>query len=145
MNRAVEVRTPSDGFAATFPKGDGFYPDKLKFTAQLTARAVSFQLSTTYPGIGVAARLSDEFCPKAAILPPLIIDRLPDTKNPFCGDSFPPAPGKPATTITHYALRIPHCSLPRHWCRHATDKLKFISYSTPRRLCAAKPNICRCF
>ncbi|MDD6526725.1 MAG: hypothetical protein PUF31_02790 [Oscillospiraceae bacterium] len=32
MNRAVEVRTPSDGFAATFPKGDGFYPDKLKFT-----------------------------------------------------------------------------------------------------------------
>ena len=46
MNRAVEVRTPSDGFAATFPKGDGFYPDKLKFIAQLTARALSFQLST---------------------------------------------------------------------------------------------------
>ena len=54
MNRAVEVRTPSDGFAATFPKGDGFYPDKLKFTAQLTARALNFQLSTAYPGIGVA-------------------------------------------------------------------------------------------
>ncbi|MDD6527910.1 MAG: hypothetical protein PUF31_08955 [Oscillospiraceae bacterium] len=30
----MEVRTPSDGFAATFPKGDGFYPDKLKFVAQ---------------------------------------------------------------------------------------------------------------
>ena len=29
----MEVRTPSDGFAATFPKGDGFYPDKLKFVA----------------------------------------------------------------------------------------------------------------
>ena len=48
MNRAVEVRTPSDGFAATFPKGDGFYPDKLKFVAQFTARAVSFQLGTMY-------------------------------------------------------------------------------------------------
>ena len=42
MNRAVEVRTPSDGFAATFPKGDGFYPDKLKFIDQPTARALSF-------------------------------------------------------------------------------------------------------
>ena len=30
----MEVRTPSDGFAATFPKGDGFYPDKLKFVAE---------------------------------------------------------------------------------------------------------------
>ena len=52
----MEVRTPSDGFAATFPKGDGFYPAKLKFIAQLTARAVSFQLSTAYPGIGGAMR-----------------------------------------------------------------------------------------
>ena len=50
----MEVRTPSDGFAATFPKGDGFYPGKLKFTTQPTARAHSFQLSTAYPGIGVA-------------------------------------------------------------------------------------------
>ena len=56
MNRAVEVRTPSDGFAATFPKGDGFYPDKLKFVAQPMARAVNFQLGTAYPGIGVATR-----------------------------------------------------------------------------------------
>ena len=56
MNRAVEVRTPSDGFAATFPKGDGFYPDKLKFIAQLTARALRFQLRTVTPGIGVALR-----------------------------------------------------------------------------------------
>ena len=40
MNRAVEVRTPSDGFAATFPKGDGFYPDKLKFITQLPVWAV---------------------------------------------------------------------------------------------------------
>ena len=56
MNRAVEVRTPSDGFAATFPKGDGFYPDKLKFVAQFTARALSFQLRTVTPGIGVALR-----------------------------------------------------------------------------------------
>ena len=54
MNRAVEVRTPSDGFAATFPKGDGFYPGKLKFTTQLTARALSFQLITVTPGIGLA-------------------------------------------------------------------------------------------
>ena len=54
MNRAVEVRTPSDGFAATFPKGDGFYPDKLKFVAQFTARALSFQLITVTPGIGLA-------------------------------------------------------------------------------------------
>ena len=52
----MEVRTPSDGFAATFPKGDGFYPDKLKFTAQLTARAVCFQSNTMHPGIGVAMR-----------------------------------------------------------------------------------------
>ena len=52
----MEVRTPSDGFAATFPKGDGFYPDKLKFTDLLTARALSFQLSTMNPGIGVATR-----------------------------------------------------------------------------------------
>ena len=56
MNRAVEVRTPSDGFAATFPKGDGFYPDKLKFIAQLTARAVRRKHSTNYTGIGVATR-----------------------------------------------------------------------------------------
>ena len=56
MNRAVEVRTPSDGFAATFPKGDGFYPEKLKFIAQLTARALNYQLSTVHPGIGVAMR-----------------------------------------------------------------------------------------
>ena len=56
MNRAVEVRTPSDGFAATFPKGDGFYPDKLKFIAQLTSRALSLQLSTVTSGIGVALR-----------------------------------------------------------------------------------------
>ena len=60
MNRAVEVRTPSDGFAATFPKGDGFYPDKLKFVAQFTARDVSFQLGTMYPGIGVATRPSHQ-------------------------------------------------------------------------------------
>ena len=46
MNRAVKVRTPSDGFAATFPKGDGFYPEKLKFTAHLAARALDFQFST---------------------------------------------------------------------------------------------------
>ena len=52
----MEVRTPSDGFAATFPKGDGFYSDKLKFIAQLTARAVRFQLSNALPGIGVAMR-----------------------------------------------------------------------------------------
>ena len=52
----MEVRTPSDGFAATFPKGDGFYPDKLKFIAQLMARALCFQLSTMTPGIGVAMR-----------------------------------------------------------------------------------------
>ena len=58
MNRAVEVRTPSDGFAATFPKGDGFYPDKLKFVAQLTARALNYQLSTVRLGIGVATRPS---------------------------------------------------------------------------------------
>ena len=38
----MEVRTPSDGFAATFPKGDGFYPDKLKFTAQFAARDSAF-------------------------------------------------------------------------------------------------------
>ena len=49
MNRAVEVRTPSDGFAATFPKGDGFYPDKLKFVDQFTARALNYQLSTVHP------------------------------------------------------------------------------------------------
>ena len=42
----MEVRTPSDGFAATFPKGDGFYPAKLKFIAQFTARAVRFQSCT---------------------------------------------------------------------------------------------------
>ena len=58
----MEVRTPSDGFAATFPKGDGFYPDKLKFTDLLTARALSFQLSTAYPGIGVATRPQTEIC-----------------------------------------------------------------------------------
>ena len=52
----MEVRTPSDGFAATFPKGDGFCPGKLKFIAQFTARAVDFQLSTAHPGIGVATR-----------------------------------------------------------------------------------------
>ena len=46
MNRAVEVRTPSDGF----------YPEKLKFIAQLTARALNYQLSTVHPGIGVATR-----------------------------------------------------------------------------------------
>ena len=34
----MEVRTPSDGFAATFPKGDGFYPDKLKFIYILYVR-----------------------------------------------------------------------------------------------------------
>ena len=56
MNRAVEVRTPSDGFAATFPKGDGFYLDKLKFIAQFTARAVSFQSGTKHPGIDVVTR-----------------------------------------------------------------------------------------
>ena len=56
MNRAVEVRTPSDGFAATFPKGDGFYPEKLKIIAQLTARALNYQLSTVHTGIGVAMR-----------------------------------------------------------------------------------------
>ena len=52
----MEVRTPSDGFAATFPKGNGFYPDKLKFIAQLTARVLNYQLSTVHPGIGVAMR-----------------------------------------------------------------------------------------
>ena len=52
----MEVRTPSDGFAATFPKGDGFYPDKLKFVAQPMARALNYQLSTVRPGIGVAMR-----------------------------------------------------------------------------------------
>ena len=51
MNRAVEVRTPSDGFAATFPKGDGFYPDKLKFVAQLMARALSFQSGAVPPAL----------------------------------------------------------------------------------------------
>ncbi|MDD6526588.1 MAG: hypothetical protein PUF31_02040 [Oscillospiraceae bacterium] len=56
MNRAVKVRTPSDGFAATFPKGDGFYPDKLKFVDQPTVWALSFQLRTVKPGIGVALR-----------------------------------------------------------------------------------------
>ena len=57
----MEVRTPSDGFAATFPKGDGFYPAKLKFIAQFTARAVRFQSCTAYPGIGVATRLNQNF------------------------------------------------------------------------------------
>ena len=89
----MEVRAPSDGFAATFPKGDGFYPGKLKFIIQLMARALSFQLSTMRPGIGAAARLSDEFCPKAAILPPLIIDRLPDTKKSVLRGQLPTSTG----------------------------------------------------
>ena len=50
----MEVRTPSDGFAATFPKGDGFCPAKLKFIAQPIARALGFQSSTAHPDIGVA-------------------------------------------------------------------------------------------
>ena len=52
----MEVRTPSNGFAATLPKGDGFYPDKPKFIAQLTAWALNYQLSTAHHGIGVAMR-----------------------------------------------------------------------------------------
>ena len=59
----MEVRTPSDGFAATFPKGDGFCPGKLKFIAQFTARTVDFQLSTAHPGIGVALRPTNSNLP----------------------------------------------------------------------------------
>ena len=35
---------------------EGSYPDKLKFVAPFTARALSFQPSTVTPGIGVAMR-----------------------------------------------------------------------------------------
>ena len=52
----MEVRTPSDGFAATFPQGDGFYPYKLQFIAQFLARTVRWKYSPDCPGIGVALR-----------------------------------------------------------------------------------------
>ena len=73
----MEVRTPSDGFAATFPKGDGFYPDKLKFTAQLTARALSFQSSTMTPGIGVALRPTNSNLPTCSRLEHSTINQAP--------------------------------------------------------------------
>ena len=95
MNRAVEVRTPSDGFAATFPKGDGFYPDKLKFVAQLTARALNYQLSTVRPGIGVALR------------PARALSFQSSTKHPGIGVAT--RPSKLKITGVYVAFRFVTC------------------------------------
>ena len=81
----VEVRTPSEGFAATFPKGDGFYPDKPKFIAQLTAWALNYQLSTAHHGIGVAMRPARALSFQLRTVTPGIGVALRPTKLKFTG------------------------------------------------------------